>query len=85
MLFERRIHPYSMKSPLRDAFQAAEASLFGEISAGGCFSSGGCIPIRRNFRWGMLFERRKHLYSKKFSLRDVFPEEKASLKGTKAL
>lgn len=85
MLFERRKHPYLMKNSPRDAFQAADASLFGEISAEGCFSNGGSISIRRNFRWGMLFERRKHLYSEKFPLGDAFPRGNASLKAIKAL
>lgn len=81
MLFERRKHLYSMKFPLRDAFRAAEASLFGEMFAEGCFSSSGSIPIRRNFRWGMLFEQWKHLYSMKNSLRDAFQAADASLFG----
>ena len=46
MFFGDGMHPYSMKNSLRDAFRAAEASLFDEISAEGCFSSGGSISIR---------------------------------------
>ena len=45
IIFQRRMHPYSMKNSLRDAFRAADVSLFDEKFAEGCFSSGGCIPI----------------------------------------
>ena len=85
MLFERWMHLYSMKSPLRDAFRAAEASLFDEKFAEGCFSSGEYIPIRRNSSPGIIFPRRIHPYSMKSPLRDAFPRGNASLKAMKAL
>ena len=85
MLFERWMHLYSMKSPLRDAFRVAEASLFDEKFAEGCFSSGEYIPIRRNSSPGIIFPRRIHPYSMKSPLRDAFPRGNASLKAMKAL
>lgn len=72
-------HPYSMKSLAEDAFRAAEASLFDEKFAEGCFSSGGSISIRWKIRCGMLFERRIHPYSEEFVAKDYFPETEASL------
>ena len=48
-------HPCSTKFSLGDAFRAADASLFGEMFAEGCFSSGGCISIRRNSSPGIIF------------------------------
>ena len=81
MLFERRKHLYSMKNSLRDAFRAAEASLFDEKAAEGCFSSGGCIPIRKNSSPRIIFPRRIHPYSEKFVAKDYFPETNASLFG----
>ena len=85
MLFERRIHPYLMKSPLRDAFRAADTSLFGGIRRQGLFSRDGYIPIRRNSSPGIIFPRRIHPYSEKFVAKDYFPETNASLKVMKAL
>ena len=79
MFFGDGMHPYSKKCSLRDAFRAADASLFDEKSAEGCFSSGGSIFVRRNFRWGMLFKRRMHLYLMKNSSRDAFRVADASL------
>ena len=85
MLFEWRKHLYSMKNSLRDAFRAADTSLFDEKSAEGCFSSGEYIPIRRNSSSGIIFQRRIHPYSMKSPLRDAFPRGNASLKAMKAL
>ena len=53
----RRKHPYSEKSPVRDYFPEAKASLFREISRQGLFSRGGCIPVRRNLPSGIIFPR----------------------------
>ena len=79
MLFERRMHLYSMKRLLRDAFRAAEASLFDEKFAEGCFLSGGYISIRRNSLPRIIFQRRMHPYSEEFVARDYFPETDTSL------
>lgn len=79
MLFERRMHLYSMKSPLRDGFRAANTSLFDEKSAEGCFSSGEYIPIRKNSSPRIIFQRRMHPYSEEFVARDYFPETDTSL------
>ena len=68
-----------MKNSLRDAFRAAEASLFDEKSAEGCFSSGGCIPIRKNSSPRIIFQRRMHPYSEEFVARDYFSETDTSL------
>ena len=79
MLFEWRKHLYLMKSPLRDAFRAAEASLFDEKFAEGCFSSGEYIPIRKNSSPRIIFQRRMHPYSEEFVARDYFSETDTSL------
>ena len=79
MLFERRKHPYSMKFLLGDAFRAAEASLFDEKFAEGCFSSGEYIPIRKNSSPRIIFQRRMHPYSEEFVARDYFSETDTSL------
>ena len=79
MFFERRMHLYSMKNSLRDAFRAADASLFDEKSAEGCFSSGGYIPIRKNSSPRIIFQRRMHPYSEEFVARDYFSETDTSL------
>lgn len=79
MLFERRMYPYSMKNSLRDVFRAAEASLFDEKFAAGCFSSGEYIPIRKNSSPRIIFPRRIHPYSEEFVAKDYFPETNASL------
>ena len=75
----RRMHPCSEKSPVRDYFPKADASLLGEIPFQGLFSRGRCIPAQRNPLSGIIFQRRKHPCSKKFPVRDYFPEAKASL------
>ena len=81
MLFERRKYLYSMKNSLRDAFRAANTSLFDEKAAEGCFSSGEYIPIRKNSSPRIIFPRRMHPYSEKFVAKDYFPETNASLFG----
>ena len=79
IIFSRRMHPCSKKSPVRDYFPEAKASLFREISRQGLFSRGGCIPARRNPPPGIIFPRPKHPCSKKSPVRDYFPEADASL------
>ena len=79
IIFPRRKHPCSEKSPFRDYFPKAKASLLREISRQGLFSRSGCIPAQRNLPSGIIFPRRKHPCSKKSPVRDYFPEAKASL------
>ena len=81
IIFPRRKHPCSEKSPVRDYFPEADASLFGEISRQGLFPQGGCIPVRRNPFSGIIFPRRKHPCSEESPFRDYFPEADASLLG----
>ena len=57
IIFPRQKHPCSEKSPVRDYFPKADASLFGEIPFQGLFSRGGCIPARRNPPSGIIFPR----------------------------
>ena len=57
IIFPRRMHPCSEKSPVRDYFPEADASLLGEIPRQGLFSQGGCIPARRNPLSGIIFPR----------------------------
>ena len=79
IIFPRRKHPCSEKSPVRDYFLEADASLFGEISRQGLFSRSESIPAQRNLPSGIICPRRMHPCSKKFPVRDYFPETKASL------
>ena len=79
IIFPMRTHPCSRKFPVRDYFLEADASLLGEIHRQGLFSRGGCIPARRNLPSGIISPRRKHPCSKKSTVRDYFPEAKASL------
>ncbi len=74
-----RKHPCSEKSPFRDYFPKAKASLLEEISRQGLFSQGESIPARRNPFSGIIFPRRKHPCSVKSLFKDYFPETKASL------
>ena len=74
-----RMHPCSEKSPFRDYFPEAKASLLGEIPFQGLFSQGESIPAQRNPFSGIIFPRRKHPCSEKSPVRDYFPEAKASL------
>ena len=74
IIFPRRKHPCSKKSPVRDYFPEADASLLEEIPRQGLFSRGGCIPARRNPFSGIIFPRRKHPCSEKSPVRDYFPE-----------
>ena len=57
IIFPRRKHPCSKKSPVRDYFPKAKASLLEEIHRQGLFSRGGCIPARRNLPSGIIFPR----------------------------
>ena len=79
IIFPRRKHPCSEKSPFKDYFPKAKASLLEEIHRQGLFSRGGCIPARRNLPSGIIFPRQKHPCSEKSPVRDYFPEAKASL------
>ena len=81
IIFPRRKHPCSEKSPVRDYFPKADASLFGEISRQGLFSQGKSIPARRNLPSGIIFPKRKHPCLEKSPVRDYFPETKAALLG----
>ena len=79
IIFPRRMHPCSKKSPVRDYFFEADASLLEEIPFQGLFSRGKSIPARRNPPSGIICPRRMHPCSKKSSVRDYLPEAKASL------
>ena len=79
IIFPRRMHPCSEKSPVRDYFPEAKASLLREISRQGLFSRGRCIPAQRNPLSGIIFPRQKHPCSEKSPFRDYFPEADASL------
>ena len=57
IIFPRRMHPCSKKSPVRDYFPEADASMLGEIPRQGLFSRGGCIPVQRNLPSGIIFPR----------------------------
>ena len=74
IIFSRRMHPCSEKSPVRDYFPKAKASLLEEISRQGLFSRGESIPARRNPLSGIIFPRQKHPCSEKSPVRDYFPE-----------
>ena len=77
--FGFRKHPCSEKSPVRDYFPKANASLLREIPFQGLFSRGKSIPALRNPFSGIIFPMRKHPCSEKSPFRDYFPETKASL------
>jgi len=81
IIFSRRMHPCSKKSPVRDYFLEADASLLEEISRQGLFSQGKSILAQRNLTSGIIFPRRKHLCSEKSPFRDYFLEADASLLG----
>ena len=74
-----RKHPCSKKSPVRDYFPKAKASLLREIPRQGLFSRGESIPARRNPLSGIIFPRRMHPCSENSPFRDYFPKAKASL------
>ena len=57
IIFPMRKHPCSEKSPVRDYFPEADASLLGEIPFQGLFSQGESIPARRNPLSGIIFPR----------------------------
>ena len=79
IILPRRKHPCSEKSPVRDYFPEADASLLREIPFQGLFSQGKSIPARRNPPSGIIFPRRMHPCSEKSLFRDYFPEADASL------
>ena len=79
IIFLRRKHPCSKKSPVKDYFPEADASLLEEIHRQGLFSRGGCIPAQRNPPSGIILPRQKHPCSEKSPFRDYFPEADASL------
>ena len=79
IIFPRRMHPCSKKSPVRDYFPEADASLLREIPRQGLFSRDESIPAQRNPPSEIIFPRRKHPCSEKFPVRDYFPEADASL------
>ena len=81
IIFPRRMHPCSEKSPVRDYFPEAKASLLEEISRQGLFSRDESIPAQRNPLSGIIFPRQKHPCSEKSTVRDYFPEADASLFG----
>ena len=74
IIFPRRMHPCSEKSPVRDYFPEAKASLFREISRQGLFSRDGSIPAQRNPLSGIIFPRRMHPCSEKSPVRDYFSQ-----------
>ncbi len=74
IIFPRRKHPCSEKSPVRDYFPKAKASLLREIPRQGLFSRSESIPAQRIPLSGIILPRRKHPCSKKFPVRDYFPE-----------
>ena len=57
IIFPRRMHPCSEKSPVRDYFPETKASLLREIPRQGLFSQGKSIPVRRNLPSGIIFPR----------------------------
>ena len=57
IIFPRQKHPCSEKSPVRDYFPKAKASLLEEISRQGLFSRDESIPARRNLPSGIIFPR----------------------------
>ena len=79
IIFPRQKHPCSEKSPVRDYFPEAKASLLREISRQGLFSQGKSILAQRNSPSGIIFSRQKHPCSEKSLFRDYFPEADASL------
>ena len=79
IIFPRQKHPCSEKSPFRDYFPKAKASLLEGIPRQGLFSRGESIPARRNPLSGIIFPRRMHPCSENSPFRDYFPKAKASL------
>ena len=79
IIFPRQKHPCSEKSPVRDYFPKAKASLLREITFQGLFSRDESIPARRNSPSGIIFLRQKHPCSEKSPVRDYFLEADASL------
>ena len=57
IIFPRRMHPCSKKSPVRDYFPEAKASLLREFPRQGLFSRGESIPAQRNPPPGIIFPR----------------------------
>ena len=79
IIFPRRMHPCSEKSPVRDYFPEADASLLREIPFQGLFFRCESIPARRNSPPGIILPRRKHPCSEKSPVRDYFFKADASL------
>ena len=79
IIFPGQKHPCSRKSPVRDYFPKAKASLLEEISRQGLFARGESIPAQRNPPSGIIFPRRMHPCSKKSTARDYFLEADTSL------
>ena len=78
MIFNGRNHPVSEESSHRDDFPQKNASCFRGILSQGWFSTAECILFRKNALPGMIFHSRKHPVSEESSLRDAFPQQKAS-------
>ena len=79
IIFPRRKHPCSKKSPVRDYFPETKASLLREIHRQRLFSRGKSIPAQRIPLSRIIFPRQKHPCSKKSTARDYFLEADASL------
>ena len=79
IIFPKRKHPCLEKSPVRDYFPEAKASLLREFHRQRLFSRGESIPAQRNPLSGIIFPRQKHPCSKKSTARDYFLEADASL------
>ena len=78
MIFHSRNHPVSEESSPRDDFPQQKSSCFRGILFQGCFSTAECILFQRNSLSGMIFNGRNHPVSEESSLRDDFPQKKAS-------
>ena len=79
IIFPRQKHLCSEKSPVRDYFPEAKASLLRGIPFQGLFSRGKSISAQRISLSGIIFPRRMHPCSEKSLFRDYFPKAKASL------
>ena len=75
----RRMHPCQKKCSPRDYFPETKASLLEEFLRQRLFSRGESISARRNAPPGIIFPRRMHPCSEESTIRDYFPEAKASL------
>ena len=82
IIFPRQMHPCSEKSPVRDYFPEAKASLLEEIHRQGLFSRGGCIPAQRNPFSGIIFLRQKHPCYEVTIVKRRFQEISVSVQAT---